>query len=382
MKNHIDLLMVQLKHYEKIINSKSNDLLEFNQKQVIASNKINELSNDNAYLKNELENQRNNITSMKKRKKSSSIKVNKCFSSINDNTTLRNEILKMKFSSNKIEYKVIVKSLSRDILDFQEYNKEQIKMSREIVQLILSQVNSLIKQFFVGIEVLVFGSYATQLCLAWSDLDIVLVNMSGLDYNPNLLKKVWSLIQIQPWKKSCTLIESASIPIIKVVTSDELHNHNLDISVQCDKHFGLKCVELVKLYMKEYDVLEPIVLCLKNILKCADLNDPYKGGLSSYGLILLTVSFLQTEQRKGKNISNEKSNLGRLFIEFLYYYGVIYDPTKFIVFTYLPDEKSTEAPNITNSGSTHDFIIMDPLNKNNNVAKSCFNFYQIRVRKN
>lgn len=69
MKNHIDLLMIQLKHYEKIINSKSKDLLEFNQKQVLASNKINELSNDNAYLKNELENQRNNITSMKKKEK-------------------------------------------------------------------------------------------------------------------------------------------------------------------------------------------------------------------------------------------------------------------------------------------------------------------------
>lgn len=378
MKNHIELLMTQLKHYEEIINYKSNEIIDLTQKQATNSNKINELINENSYLKNELEKQ-NIVDSNKKRKKSSSIKVNKCFSTIVDNNPTRNEVLKMKFSSNKIEYKVILKSLSRDIMDFQEYNKDQIKISREIVHVILSQVNSLIKQFFVGIEVLVFGSYATNLCLAWSDLDIVLVNMSGLDYNPNLLKKVWSLIQIQPWKKSCTLIESASIPIIKVVTSDELQNHNIDISVQCDRHFGLKCVELVKLYMKEFEVLEPIVLCLKNILKCADLNDPYKGGLSSYGLILLTVSFLQTEQRKGKNITSEKSNLGRLFIEFLYYYGVIYDPSKFIVFTYLPDEKSTESPNISNTGTTHDFIIMDPLNKNNNVAKSCFNFYQIRV---
>ena len=67
----------------------------------------------------------------------------------------------------------------------------------------------------------------------------------------------------------------------------------IDISIQDHRHYGLRCVELVKTFLKEYEVLEPIVLALKNILKWAGLNDPYTGGLSSYGLILLVVSFLQ-----------------------------------------------------------------------------------------
>jgi non-canonical poly(A) RNA polymerase PAPD5/7 len=69
----------------------------------------------------------------------------------------------------------------------------------------------------------------------------------------------------------------------------------IDISIQDQKHYGLRCVELVRTFLKDYEVLEPIVLALKNILKLASLNDPYTGGLSSYGLILMVVSFLQVK---------------------------------------------------------------------------------------
>mmetsp|Transcript_32401 Transcript_32401/g.33707 ORF Transcript_32401/g.33707 Transcript_32401/m.33707 type:complete len:275 (+) Transcript_32401:1-825(+) len=225
---------------------------------------------------------------------------------------------------------------------------------------------------------MVFGSYSTNLCLAWSDIDLVLVNKSGSN-DPNILRKVWSLIQIQPWKKSCILVENTTIPVLKIVTTENLMNYHIDVSVQDNKHFGLKCVELVKLYLKEYEALEPMIISLKNILKCAGLNDPYKGGLSSYGLILLVVSYLQNQLETGRVITKEKYNLGRLFIEFLYYYGVVFDPTKYIILAYLPNEKNKESPQVLPTNSTHDFIIVDPLNKTNNVAKSAFNFYQIKM---
>ena len=52
-------------------------------------------------------------------------------------------------------------------------------------------------------------------------------------------------------------------------------NIQIDISVQDSRHYGIKCVELVKSFLKEYEVLEHLVLALKNILKQANLNDPY-----------------------------------------------------------------------------------------------------------
>lgn len=110
---------------------------------------------------------------------------------------------------------------------------------------------------------------------------------------------------------------------------------HIDISIQDIKHYGLKCVDLVKEYLKEYEALEPLIFSLKNLLKMADLNDPYKGGVSSYGLILMIVSFLQGKKDKNLQInilSNSiDNNLGRLFVEFLHYYGVKFDNSKYIL---------------------------------------------------
>ena len=53
--------------------------------------------------------------------------------------------------------------------------------------------------------------------------------------------------------------------------------------------------------------------------------------MSSYGLILLIVFFFKKQIENGKIISIKNGNLGRLFYEFLYFYGIQFDPTKHII---------------------------------------------------
>ena len=60
-----------------------------------------------------------------------------------------------------------------------------------------------------------------------------------------------------------------------------------------DYHNGLECVKLVKDFLAENEIIEPLMLVLKQFLKISQFNDPYFGGLSSYALFLLLVSFLQ-----------------------------------------------------------------------------------------
>ena len=67
----------------------------------------------------------------------------------------------------------------------------------------------------------------------------------------------------------------------------------IDVTVQEPRHNGLKCVDLVREYLKQYECLKYLVLPLKQLIFDANLNDPYQGGLTSYGLILMIVSFLQ-----------------------------------------------------------------------------------------
>ena len=58
--------------------------------------------------------------------------------------------------------------------------------------------------------------------------------------------------------------------------------------------------------MKEYEVLLPMALVLKNIL-------------SSYRLVLLLVYFLRIKEGQGQAIN--MNNVGKLFYEFLVFYS-------------------------------------------------------------
>lgn len=78
------------------------------------------------------------------------------------------------------------------------------------------------------------------------------------------------------------------------------HYKNVDVVVDIthitEQHKGLDCIQLVKNYIQIYPLLRPIVLVLKNFLKIHKLNDPYTGGLSSYGVLLLVVGYIQHYQ--------------------------------------------------------------------------------------
>lgn len=127
------------------------------------------------------------------------------------------------------------------------------------------------------------------------------------------------------------------------------------MSIQDSKHYGIKCVELVKSFLKEYEVLEPMVFALKNILKNANLNDPYTGGLSSYGLILLIVSFLQREIEHGNSI--QISDLGSLFAKFVYYFGCDFEQNNTVVYAYIPGEQGPlEREAINNYYNVHLYL--------------------------
>lgn len=67
---------------------------------------------------------------------------------------------------------------------------------------------------------------------------------------------------------------------------------NIDITQMTDHHNGLECVKIVQEFLEENEIIEPMILVLKQFLKASSLNNPYFGGLSSYALFLMIVSFL------------------------------------------------------------------------------------------
>lgn len=82
--------------------------------------------------------------------------------------------------------------------------------------------------------------------------------------------------------------------------------------------------------IQNYIFLEPLVLVFKKFLALKDLNSPFLGGLSSYGLILLIISLINGNFQEHLTNSGEPS-LGRTFFHFLFFYGKIFQPNSLMI---------------------------------------------------
>ena len=273
---------------------------------------------------------------------------------------------------NKINYESIYTQLKIDLLDYMEYvyNKnEKLKSTiLSIKQLLKESVQNCLGKNY---EVKIYGSRETGLCLPWSDIDAVISFTENEYIQP--LHKLYIYLQSNYSFIDIKYIENTQIPLIKIITSNEFYNISLDISLELPEHHGAECVTYIKEKIKEYEVLSPMTLAFKTIFQKAKINDPYTGGLSSYGIILLIIYFLKINQKNGNDIS--LNNLGKLFYKLLEYYGTIYNVNDPID---INENDRILIENIHFNGNTNGLIIIDPLNIYNNVAKNMRQFINIR----
>lgn len=68
----------------------------------------------------------------------------------------------------------------------------------------------------------------------------------------------------------------------------------VDISFNMDN--SVRAAELIRVFIKTYPCLPYLVFVLKQFLLQRNLNEVWTGGLSSYALILMCVSFLQASR--------------------------------------------------------------------------------------
>ena len=103
----------------------------------------------------------------------------------------------------------------------------------------------------------------------------------------------------------------------------------------------------------------------------------YSGGLSSYALILMVVSFLQQHVRE--DAREAKANLGVLLVEFFELYGVLFNYTRTAIRiiddgAYMQKE---QAQCYQGSGFGT-LCIEDPFDPNNDVGRSSYGFPTVK----
>lgn len=213
----------------------------------------------------------------------------------------------------KYHYARGVVGLHEEIEHFYHYmspTEAEHKVRAEVV----SRIEDIILTKWPEAQVEVFGSYRTGLYLPTSDIDLVVIgkwtNLPLRTLEQEFLEK--GVAQ----EDSIKVLDRASVPIVKLV--DKKTEIKVDISFNMSN--GVKSAELIKTYMEQFPVLPKLVYVLKQFLLERDLNEVFTGGISSYSLILMCISFLQLHPRQ-EGIRQANANLGVLLIEFFELYG-------------------------------------------------------------
>lgn len=117
------------------------------------------------------------------------------------------------------------------------------------------------------------------------------------------------------------IIAKAKVPIIKFVTS---HGRFwVDISV--NQVNGVAAGKMIKQFLQELPALRSLVLVIKSFLAQRSMNEVYTGGLGSYSIVCLVISFLQMHPKIRRGEIDPSKNLGVLVMEFFELYGCYFN---------------------------------------------------------
>ena len=257
--------------------------------------------------------------------------------------------------------------LHEEIIDFYEYARprpSEFRMRREVVM----RVTHIILSKWPNARVECFGSFCTGLFLPTSDIDLVVFG-SWRKLPLFSLEEAFRMADIAV-EGSILVLDKTVVPIIKFI--DKMTEVKVDISFNHDS--GIKSAFIINSFMQQYPVLAKLVMVLKQFLTQRQLNEVYYGGISSYSLILLLVSFLQVHPRQGA--ANSDANLGVLLIEFFELYGRHFNYMKTGISvmdggSYFPKDENPQDDNAF-------LYIQDPVNYGDNASRGCFGMWQVK----
>ncbi|XP_028173180.1 terminal nucleotidyltransferase 4A-like [Ostrinia furnacalis] len=238
---------------------------------------------------------------------------------------------------------------------------------------VVNRIRSAILALWPQARVEVFGSFRTGLYLPTSDIDLVVIGQ--WEKLPLWTLERELVVQDIAEKESIKVLEKATVPIVKM--TDKYSDVKVDISFNMSS--GVKSAELIKQYKDKYPVLSRLVMVLKQFLLQRDLNEVFTGGISSYSLILMCISFLQLHPRPER--LRQPHNLGVLLIEFFELYGRKFNYVKTAIRVknggcYVSKDEMQKEMNDGHRPSL--LCIEDPLTPGNDIGRSSYGAIQVK----
>ncbi|XP_005091310.1 terminal nucleotidyltransferase 4A isoform X2 [Aplysia californica] len=265
----------------------------------------------------------------------------------------------------------LLAQLHQEIEDFYEYMSPQ-DQEATMRNAVVERLTSVIQGLWPEAKVEIFGSFRTGLYLPTSDIDLVV--FGNWNSQPLFTLKNALLEKKLAEPSSIKVLDKASVPIVKLTDAESEVKVDVSFNMDSNQNYGVESAQLIKEYMDKYDCLKYLVLTLKQFLLQRDLNEVFTGGISSYSLTLLVISFIQLHPR-GFTANNVKPNLGVLLIEFFELYGRNFNYFKTAIRiknggAYLPKEEVCKE--MENGYRPSVLCIEDPLKAGNDIGRGSY----------
>ena len=237
-----------------------------------------------------------------------------------------------------------LKRLNDDINNFNKDIESLLIIFRKIKKEIKNHFELIIKNIYENNSQLeTYGSSLYQLDIESSDLDLSISTQSNLSLD--VLAIYLSNNNQKDQYINIKHINTASIPIIKLevdylkLDNDKINEHyntlinnnyykicinnniykefniiKVDISL---KSINYKQINFIQKGINIFPQIKPLIKIIKKLLIFKNMNNSYKGGMSSYCLFLIIYSYLKINNNY--NIIGN-NNYGSLLMYFLYYY--------------------------------------------------------------
>ncbi|KAL4134161.1 hypothetical protein PRIC2_004472 [Phytophthora ramorum] len=209
--------------------------------------------------------------------------------------------------------------LHDEIVDYYQHRRREARERGPGIQKAIVMVTEGVQRVWNNcVQVEGYGSFATRLHGKSSDVDLVVFGATE-EFNFTSQQCVAALadhFRGLPAFVDVSAITRASIPLLKVVvlvsadneedtkSGNTKHDGGSELRIPFDitfdephgiHHNGVASVTLVHGLASAFYGLRELTLVLKHFLVERGLNDPYVGGLSSYGLLLMVVYVLQEQ---------------------------------------------------------------------------------------
>jgi DNA polymerase sigma len=284
-------------------------------------------------------------------------------------------------------------ALHEEIWSFSQWltpTTEEQSMRQDVV----NRLRKIVLKLWPEASVVPYGSFETNLCVPTSDIDVVIFGAQPIDDKSPLAILAEALEEEELPSKPPKVIASAKVPIVKF--HDRKSGCLVDISF--DITTGIANTKIIKDFLNQYPLLRPLALVIKFYLKQRYLNDTWSGGIGSYTLIMMIISYLQLHTKskgqfpqsdaapnsdEGENNNNNnnvpgapddaKEDLASMLTGFFELYGSKFDYLTSVI-SILDGGKylSKEDKKWIHPDALDALSVEDPQNTDNDVGLACF----------